>query len=132
MSLIERMKISMENMTAGEKILASLQVTLLGIFIVFVALAVLYFLARMMDKINHNNEINSEQKELVKINMEVIEEKETQVEEMQLIAVITAAVACSLHTSTHNIVVRNILRMPDNTPPWCKIGRMEQINSRKM
>ena len=59
--------------------------------------------------------------------------KEEPVEETsqdELVAVITAAIAASLQTSTHNILVRNIIRVGDATPVWGRSGRIEQINSR--
>ncbi len=48
----------------------------------------------------------------------------------ELIAVITAAIAASLKTSIHNIVVSNIVRVPDETPPWAINGRLDQMKAR--
>ncbi|AOY78221.1 hypothetical protein BJL90_04120 [Clostridium formicaceticum] len=57
---------------------------------------------------------------------EVLEE--IAVDDTELVAVITAGIAASLHTSTHNIIVKNIIRVPDTTPVWGKLGRIQQIN----
>ena len=45
----------------------------------------------------------------------------------ELVAVITAAIAVSLNTSTHNIVVKNIRRRQDTTPVWSKFNRIQQL-----
>ncbi|KJF25586.1 hypothetical protein TZ02_17885 [Clostridium aceticum] len=56
---------------------------------------------------------------------EVLEE--VSVDDTELVAVITAAVAASLNTPTDNIIVKNITRIPDTTPVWGKLGRMQQV-----
>ncbi|RKD20956.1 hypothetical protein BET04_08935 [Caminicella sporogenes] len=59
------------------------------------------------------------------VNVSVPEVEEN---DEELVAVITAAIAASLNTSTHNIIVKNIIRIPDTTPVWGKAGRLEQMN----
>lgn len=138
MNLLERMKVSIDTMTMGEKFLASIQVTLLGIGIVFVALAILYFSIVIMEKL-----INKPQyaKETIDSKPDAIEtvvlnhEKSVQIEEKEtiynteLVAVITAAIASSFNIPAQDIVIRNIKRVQDPTPTWAKAGRMEQINN---
>ncbi len=46
----------------------------------------------------------------------------------ELVAVITAAIAASLNTTTHNIIVKNIMRTEDSTPAWGRAGRADQMN----
>lgn len=127
MNLLERMKVSIDTMSMGEKFLASIQVTILGLVIVFIGLAVLYFAIVLMEKL-----INRQQpKAAIELKPDVLEvaPEEEAIDDTELVAVITAAVAASLHTSTHNIIVRNITRLPDTTPAWAKVGRMERINN---
>lgn len=130
MNVLEKLSNGVENMTLGEKLLASLQVTLLGVFIVFIALMMLYFIIRIMDKLV-NKPVKAKQKpqaiETQPVVVETIEEDT--IDDTELVAVITAAVAASLQTSTHNIVVRNIVRTNDVTPAWGKLGRMQQLNN---
>lgn len=47
-----------------------------------------------------------------------------------LIAVITAAVAASLGTSTNGIVIRSLRRAQSNMPAWGTSGRIEQVTNR--
>lgn len=135
MGLIDRMKIAtdMQNMSMGEKFLGSLQVTIFGMAIVFIALLLLFLIIKTLEtalygRANKENTLGAK-KEAVSPQAQApnVVEKELQ-DDSQLVAVITAAIAASLHTSIHNIVVRNIVRVPDATPAWGKLGRMQQLN----
>lgn len=126
MNLLEKMKVSIDTMNMGERFLGSLQVTGLGIGIVFSGLAVLYFAIVLMEKTAGRPtkaKVALEQKPVT-----IVEEEES-MDSAELVAIITAAIASSLNTSTHNIIVRNIVRSEDVTPAWAKMGRMEQINN---
>lgn len=136
MTLLEEMKVSIETMTLGEKFLASLQVTLLGVVIVFVALGMLFIIIKILDNFIHQAESSSAKRKDQKAAAATaapapaaapVAEEKVQ-DDGELVAVIAAAVAASLHTSTHNIIVRNIVRVPDQTPAWNRLGRMQQIN----
>lgn len=141
MTLLEQLKVSIDTMTLGEKFLGSLQVTLLGVAIVFVALAMLFIIIKILDNFIHQAESSAAKKKGKKADEESAakaaaekpaqdpaEREEPQQDEGELVAVISAAVAASLHTSTHNIIVRNIVRTPDTAPAWNRLGRMQQIN----
>ncbi|SET81046.1 sodium pump decarboxylases, gamma subunit [Natronincola peptidivorans] len=136
MSLMERMKVAsdLQNMSMGEKMLGSIQVAIFGIAIVFLALLLLFVIITVLEKVLHGaedkNKASVAKKAEVSAGPVKVEEaqEEEEVDDTQLVAVITAAIAASLHTSTHNIVVRNIIRVPDTTPAWNKLGRMQQVN----
>ncbi|HDR5039272.1 TPA: OadG family protein [Bacillus anthracis] len=130
MNLLERMKVSIDTMTMGEKFLGSMIVTLVGIGIVFAGLAILYFAIIIMQKVVGKSQPKKivDSKPSPTIEDEVVEEET--VDSAELVAVITAAVAASLNTSTHNIVVRNITRISDQTPSWAKMGRVDQISNK--
>jgi len=115
MGLLEKMQFSIDTMTLGEKLLGSLLVTLLGIGIVFAALATLYVAIVIMQKVVNNIQPKKEVITKPTVIEEPVADEDT-VDSEELIAVITAAVATSLHTSTHNIIVRNITRIEDTTP----------------
>ena len=55
MNLLEKMKFSIDTMTMGEKFFAGIQVTVLGLVIVFSALAILYFAIIIMEKSINNS-----------------------------------------------------------------------------
>ena len=137
MNLLEKMKFSIDTMTMGEKFFASIQVTVLGIVIVFAALAILYFAIIIMEK-----SINNSQKTIEKVESkpsvdetvdldyeEVVHGEKDIMDNTELVAVITAAIASSLHVPMQDVVIRGIKHVQDPTPTWAKVGRMEQINN---
>ncbi len=136
-TLLDRLRDPNAEMSFGDKLAASLQVTVLGVVIVLLALVLLYYAINIMEKLLQQPQKTAtqtpEEKTATAPAAASAEEQETQQgakdqDNEELIAVITAAIAASLETSTHNIVVRNIVRTADNTPAWGKAGRMEQIN----
>ena len=56
-------------------------------------------------------------------------EDEDIMDNTELVAVITAAIAASLHMPVQDVVIRGIKHVQDSTPIWAKVGRMEQINN---
>lgn len=129
MNLLDKMKFSIDTMSLGERFLGSIVVTVLGVGIVFAALAILYFAIVIM----HKSVNGTQPKKVVESKPapaeEVVVEEDT-IDSTEIVAVITAAIAASLNTSTHNIVVRNITRVSDATPSWAKMGRIDQINNK--
>lgn len=119
-----------KSLSMGDKMLASLQVMVLGMSVTFVALCILWGLIVIMTKMI--NGAPKEDTKVVKAPVEVVTPSVVVEEDNQeeLVAVITAAIAASLQTSTNNIVVTNITRVADTTPAWGRAGRMEQMNSR--
>ena len=113
-----------ETISLGE----GLMVTALGMTVTFVTLIVLSYVLDLLRILFY--------KEAKKAPVQVVQqsaaveaaEEEDNMEE--LVAVITAAVAASLQTSTHNIIVQNIVRVGDTTPTWGRAGRAEQMSSR--
>lgn len=52
------------------------------------------------------------------------------VDDHALVAVIAAAIAATLGTSTNGIVIKSIKRTGHNLPDWGARGRLEQISNR--
>lgn len=130
-----------ESLSFGDKITASLFVTLLGMTITFAALIVLWGLTATYSKMIRRTEDKSKQRAIVHVDAAsqiepVKAESDSSVElgngvdDYTLVAIVTAAVAASLGTSRHNIVVRSIARAVDPTPAWGQAGRMIQMNNR--
>lgn len=120
-------------LSIGEKFQGALMVTLLGMGITFASLILIRYLTSLLSYIVMK--IENKNKPVLEVvsttNSAVVEEVE-EVEEgddEELIAVISAAIAASLNTSIHNIVVKNIVRTQDTTPSWGQAGRMEQLGS---
>lgn len=141
MSLINSLKDPsiVETMPVGDKLFAGLAVAFIGITITFLGLMLLWLAIALLSRI-----LNVKPKSQVKV-VEPVKaanagpvasesaqnlEASSDTMEDELVAVITAAVAASLKTSIHNIVVRNIVRVHDDTPAWARSGRVDQINGR--
>lgn len=121
------------SLTFGDKMLATFYTTVLGMMITFTALIIIWILTVLLSKFVQSIE-NRGKANIIEVKEEpqVIKEAEAHREEddEELVAVISAAVAASLNTSIHNIVVTNIVRVNDATPSWGVAGRSEQMNSR--
>ncbi len=141
MTLLERLSVASHEMTLAERFYASVQVAIMGIGIVFAALFMLFLIIKMLEKVVAQSDAGAQKaktQEAAKPEpaaAEIQEAQETEEsakesakDQEQLVAVITAAVAASLHTSTHSIVVRNIVRTSDTAPAWNRLGRIQQIN----
>ncbi|WZL72789.1 OadG family protein [Clostridiaceae bacterium 35-E11] len=123
----------MPGLPMSDKLLASLYVTILGMGVTFTALVILWGLVALMTKLVNKPSPKEATPTVVStpIPAQAVESvAETAQEDEELVAVITAAIAATLQTSTHNILVRNIVRLPDPTPSWGRMGRLEQMNSR--
>jgi len=132
LSLLERFANPelIKTMTLGEKFLASGIVALLGMAITFVVLIIIWGLIIAMTKFLNTAQPKKEAVKIAKPSAPAPQPaaQETVEDSEELIAVITAAIAANLNTATHNIVVKNIVRVPDVTPAWGRAGRLDQMN----
>ncbi len=116
----------------ADKLIACLIVTVLGMGITFAALLILWVsistMSHLLNPKKKEAAVEVKKVEPVQAPSEPAVEEEANSEE--LIAVIAAAVAASLNTSIHNIVVRNVVRVSDGSPAWNSAGRQEQMNTR--
>lgn len=124
---------TIHTLSTGDKLGMSMVVTLLGMSITFVALVLLWCCISLMSKVllsKSNDEKPVAKPKPVKAAAAVEAVEANNDEDEELIAVISAAVAASLNTSIHNIIVRNVVQVSDNTPAWGRVGRSEQMNTR--
>lgn len=132
---------TIHSLTMGQKFVASLMVTVLGMGVTFVGLIAIQYMMQLTSVIVRGIENRINKPVTVdkspSVKPETIQVVPTQVfhghDEAiteELIAVITAAIASSLETHTSNIVVRNIRRVSQTEPVWSNAGRLEQLNSR--
>lgn len=115
-------------MSLQEALLEGVQVTVVGLVIVFSVLVLLMLVLMAMKKIFYKEP----QKTAPVQQAAPIEEiaAEPAMDEEELIAVLTAAVAASLNTSTYNLQIKSYRRIGQNSPAWHKAGINETINSR--
>jgi len=110
----------------------SLIITVFSMAVVFVALigiSYLIDLLRIASDRNGNtkgsNKANAiEEKEVKKVEESSVQEN---LNDEELVAVISAAVAVSLGVSIPEVNIKSIKRVTENTPAWAAMGRREQI-----
>ena len=129
--ILDQMAHDITALTFGEKMLGGLAVTALSMAIVFLVLVLLIGIIKAMDsmvnpKSKQENEENNEFD-----NIQSYEQEQEPSEDIsELIAVISAAVACSMGVSESKIRVVNINRVGNDSPTWAKNGRLEQLQNR--
>ncbi|MBA1334594.1 MAG: hypothetical protein HPY66_2498 [Firmicutes bacterium] len=113
----------------------SLQVTLLGMLVVFLVLMLLMTIIMIMEKIMYGAASRAKPP-VSKIEAgkapepEKAGEAEDQGDELELVAVIAAAVAAGMGVQPDKLVIRNIVRQPETAPAWNITGRMDQMAKR--
>ncbi len=113
----------------------SLIITVFSMVTVFVALYVISLLIDLLrvavDKGENNKEKNNtnthEPKKVEKEHQPTVEEN---VDDEELIAVISAAIAASLGVAVPEVNIKSIKRVPQTAPLWAEMGRREQILSK--
>ena len=119
-----------KGITLAEALSTGGKVTVLGLAIVFSVLIVLMLILMLFKVIFYKDP----KKDTVKVEetapVQTVEVSEPQMNEEELIAVITAAIAASLNTSTYNLQIKSYRRIEDKKPAWNKAGLRESINNR--
>lgn len=119
----------------GEAMSEGLKVTGLGLTIVFAVLVILMIVLYLFKVIFYKDPskqakpADSAPAETPAPVQTAVPEEDG-VDEEELIAVLTAAVAASLNTSTYNLKIKSYRRVNNNTPAWNKAGVNETINNR--
>ena len=102
-----------------------------GMSIVFGVLVVLMIVLYLFKLIFYKNPVKTAKPvEDVKETPVVETKAEDDVDDDELIAILTAAVAASLNTSTYNLNIKSYRRINDVRPAWNKQGLRETIESR--
>lgn len=127
-----------ENISIGD----SLIITLFSIAMVFLALIVISVFISMLKNLDRKDETKTGVKSKSakpkidktedKKPIEKIKETETNtdIDEKELIAVISAAVAASMGISLPQVNIKKIKRISDSSPAWSTAGRQEQIQNK--
>lgn len=116
-------------MTIQEALAEGLSVTGVGLAIVFAVLVILMLVMMAMKKIFYKDPAKAKAAAPVAAPAPAVK-AETKVDEGELIAVLTAAIAASLNTSTYNLQIKSYRRIENNKPLWNRAGVSETINSR--
>jgi len=132
MQLLENFKHAetFAQMPIGERMQATLYVILLGMSITFVALLIIWGCTILLSKVVRAIEKKSQPAVVPAPKVATPTPAVATQDDSELVAVITAAIAASMNTSVHNIIVTNIVRTGDGTPVWGRMGRSDVMNSR--
>ncbi len=96
-------------------ILDSLIISLVSMVAVFVVLAIIYYLVDLLKIVGSKNNAKPEET----IARECLEDEE-------LVAVITAAIAVNLGVSVPKVNIKSIKRISSTTSRWAEVGRREK------
>lgn len=118
-----------ESMSMAEKFINSIAITILGMGVVFVVLIIIAYsleLLRIAFK-----EKSSEEKGTAKTReqsrVNIAPKGQEHIEDLDLLLLITAAVAAQEHSSTHDFFVRSIKQLPQNDNVWASVGRQQNM-----
>ncbi len=121
-------------MTISESLALGGQTAFVGLATVFAVLIILMLVLAVMKYIFYtvpNKKAQPKAAEAQSVTAEeTAEEPESEMDNDELVAVITAAVAASLNTSTYNLQIKSLRRISSAKPAWNKAGISETINSR--
>ena len=127
-------------MTISQALAEGGQTALIGLSTVFSVLIILMIVLFIMKAVFYKNpKKQTTQSEKVAESVatavaQAVEElpsvEEVPADDTELVAVITAAIAASLNTSTYNLRIKSLRRIDNNQPAWNRAGIRETINNR--
>ena len=120
---------SFKETSSGEKnvegnIAIGIEVTILGMGVVFIILIILCLVLKLFEKIfaNQKQPQNHQVTAPVSVNAPVTADED----DTELVAVISAAIAASLNTSTYNLNIRSVKRLGSS---WNQAARVQNFNN---
>lgn len=119
-------------MTLSEAMATGGVVTLTGLLIVFSVLIILMLVMMLMKKIfyKENTPAKTEMPVPAPAAAPAPAPVQAQANDAELVAILTAAIAASLNTSTYNLKIKSYRRIGNTAPAWNKAGRRDVIDSR--
>ncbi len=123
-------------MTVTESLLEGLKVTAVGLAIVFSVLIILMFVLTLMKYVFAREPKSKQPAQTADTHSDntpapsAATAETDDVNEDELIAVLTAAVAASLNTSTYNLHIKSYRRVNNTAPVWNQAGLRDTIDSR--
>lgn len=109
----------------------ALLVVVLGLGIVFTVLAIIMFVLIIMEKLlapkSKKDSITVETTEKEPVIQPQQQALETQKDDGEIIAAITAAICASFNTSPHNIRIKSYRRLGESASAWNRASRSENI-----
>lgn len=108
---------------------AGLAYTVMGILIVFLILVIIMMVIKAMALLSGEKKVKKPANEVpVQKIPESVSETASETDDLELVAVITAAIAAMTGESASDFVVRSYKKVPGSV--WNKAGRMEVLDNR--
>ena len=121
-------------MTIAEALAEGGQTAIIGLSTVFSVLIILMIVITIMKAVFYKDPSKSASKviapESASSEIPAKPVKTDEIDDSELVAVITAAIAASLNTSTYNLRIKSLRRIDNNQPAWNRAGIRETINNR--
>jgi len=137
MNIAELMKLfgnpeTIKSLSAGDKMMGVGVTVILGMGITVLALIFIMYIIGFMTSVmaEKPKPVAESTPSATPAQSAPVQEEEVATNDEELVAVIAAAVAAQLGTSTSNLVVRNIRRVADAAPAWGKAGIVDQMSTR--
>lgn len=124
-----------DGFSLSEALGEGLQVTGVGLAIVFGVLVILMIVLCLFKVVFYKDPAKQAKEASAPVQAPApapVEEPKSDMNEEELIAVLTAAVAASLNTSTYKLQIKSYRRVDGNKSAWNKAGIRETINSRSL
>ena len=124
-----------DGFSLSEALSEGLQVTGVGLAIVFGVLVILMIVLCLFKVVFYKDPAKQAKEAPAPVQAPApapVEESKSDLNEEELIAVLTAAVAASLNTSTYKLQIKSYRRVDGNKSAWNKAGVRETINSRSL
>ena len=117
-------------MTLLEALGQGAEVAAVGLIIVFSVLIILMLVMMLMKVIFYKPESKQKPQSAASPAPAPAAQPAQSIDEAELIAVLTAAVAASMNTSTYHLNIKSYRRIDDASPAWNKAGRRDVIDAR--
>ena len=114
--------------TIGDALYAGGSVALQGMAIVFGVLILLMLILMLMKVVFYKDTSKQKKMEVPVHSVPEKEEEKQEIDDEELIAVLTAAVAASLNTSTYNLKIKSYRRVGNSASAWNRAGLEETVN----
>ena len=116
-------------MTLSEALIEGVSTTVLGMVTVFAVLIILMIAIGIMKSIFCRETKKVEEPKPVAVEKEVVQvQQPAEDDEEELIAVLTAAIAASLNTSTYNLKIKSYRRIENRNPAWNRAAVRDNTN----
>jgi len=119
----------MKTLTLMQRMTAGLITTVLGMGITFVSLVVLQLVIGVMARLTSTKPVKTADLQPQADAGAAADTGKDSLNDEEIVAAITTALALQLKTSVSNIVIRNIERVEDPAPVWQRAGIAEHMNN---